>query len=294
MTFMILAFLSGTLLALGLLSLAQRSPARRRLARLDGGAVTTESDSLADQLEKLLEPLAKRAGGATDVTRQRLIQAGFRTDSALTLYMGGRLALPLVLLAIWMVVSSVFGFEGLRHMAGLMMAAVAGYVGPSFYVDRSLKKRRTAIRLGLPDALDLLVVCLEAGLSLGAAFNRVAREFTRTSPPLCEELRLVTLEMQAGKSGADALRSFANRVGTPDVGALAAMLIQTERFGTSVTDALRVHCEGMRKDRLQKAEEAAQKAAVKMIIPAAIFIFPATMLVLVGPTILKMGEIFAR
>jgi tight adherence protein C len=150
------------------------------------------------------------------------------------------------------------------------------------------------IRLSLPDALDLMIVCLEAGISMGAAIARVAREFSHTSPPLCDELRLVTAEMQAGKSGADALRALSDRVGIEEVSSLVAMLVQAERFGTSVADSLRVHTSGMRTDRLQRAEERAQKAAVRLLFPAAALIFPATMIVLMGPALIAFTDAFTR
>jgi tight adherence protein C len=176
----------------------------------------------------------------------------------------------------------------------LGIGAALGYVGPSFLLDKKRARRQRVIRLALPDALDLMVVCLEAGVAMGAAFGRVAREFSRTSPALCEELRLVTLEMQAGKSGADALRALSDRIGIEDVSSLVAMLIQSEKFGTSVADALRIHTDGMRIERIQRAEERAQKAAVRMLFPAAGLIFPAIMIVLMGPALIKMAEAFAR
>jgi tight adherence protein C len=290
--FLTLAFLCGTLAALGIATLMQGSLAKKRLARIGGGAAEP-ARSTGERLEALLTPLAKRAGGVSDEIRQRLVQAGFRSESSLVIFAGGRIALPLVLAVGALLLVAATGGDGTRQGAAILLGAGAGYVGPSWYLDKRRKRRQGEIQDALPDALDLLVVCLEAGLGLGAAFARVAREFTRSSPALCEELRLVTLEMQAGKAGAEALRSFSDRVGVQDVSALAAMLIQTERFGTSVADALRVHCEGMRKDRLQRAEEKAQKAAVKMIVPAAIFIFPATMLVLIGPAGMQMMKAFA-
>ena len=145
-------------------------------------------------------------------------------------------------------------------------------------------------KLDTPDVLDLLVVCLEAGLSLGAALARVAGEFTRSSPVLSGELRLVNAEMQAGKTSMDALRGLSDRIGITEVSSLVAMLIQTERFGTSVADALRVHTASMRCERLQMAEEVAQKASVKMIFPTLVFIFPATILIAIGPGVLEALE----
>jgi tight adherence protein C len=292
--FVLLAFVTGTLFAFGASSLlGGSSAASQRLARLAGEAPAGPPPSLAERLEKLLAPLASRAGGLSEEMRLRLVQSGMRGQSALVIYVGGRLALPLALALLVLLASALFGLDDTRRLTGLGMAAIGGYVGPSWWVDRQRKRRQAEVRRALPDALDLLVVCLEAGLSLGAGFARVAREFVRSSPSLCEELRLVTSEMQAGKSGADALRALSDRVGILEVSSLAAMLIQTERFGTSVSDALRVHCEGMRVERLQRAEEAAQKAAVKMLIPAAVFIFPATSLVLVGPAVLQMIQTFS-
>ena len=286
--FLLFAFLTGALLALGVAPLLQGSATRRRLARIASGGEEAVPASPRERLESFLAPIAARVGGASDQIRQRLIQAGFRDESSMVIYVGLRVALPAVLVAVAFLGATLVGGNPSRRLIALMVAGIVGYVGPSYWLDKRRQRRQATIRRALPDALDLLVVCLEAGLSLGAGIARVAQEFVRSSPALCEELRLVTAEMQAGKGGADALRALADRVGVQEVSTLAAMLIQTERFGTSVSEALRVHCQGMRQDRLQRAEEVAQKAAVKMILPASVFIFPATMLVLVGPAGLRL------
>ena len=288
--FLLFAFLTGSLLALGAAPLLQRSTGKRRLERIAAGETEAVATSRRAQLESLLAPIVARVGGASEEIRQRLIQAGLRDESSLVIYVGLRFALPLVLAVGAFLAGSLLGSEPTRRLLMLLAAAIVGHVAPSYWLDKRLKKRQSEIRRALPDALDLLVVCLEAGLSLGAGIARVAQEFVRSSPALCQELRLVTVEMQAGKGGADALRALAGRVGLQEVSALSAMLIQTERFGTSVSDALRVHCQGMRQDRLQKAEEIAQKAAVKMVLPASVFIFPATLLVVAGPAGLKLIE----
>lgn len=288
--FLLFAFLTGSLLALGVAPLLQRSTGKRRLERIAAGETEAVATSRRAQLESLLAPIAARVGGASEEIRQRLIQAGLRDESSLVIYVGLRFALPLVLAVGAFLAGSLLGSDPTRRLLMLLAAAIVGHVAPSYWLDKRLKKRQSEIRRALPDALDLLVVCLEAGLSLGAGIARVAQEFVRSSPALCQELRLVTAEMQAGKGGADALRALAGRVGLQEVSALSAMLIQTERFGTSVSDALRVHCQGMRQDRLQKAEEIAQKAAVKMVLPASVFIFPATLLVVAGPAGLKLIE----
>jgi tight adherence protein C len=289
----LLAFLSGSLLCLGLVAALHRSPVLRRLQR-EVGAEGMEALSFRGLLLRILGPLAARtSGGGADV-RQRLIQAGFRDEAAHSIYIGGRMILPIVLVGLAIVAGSTLDLPPFPRMLALIVGAGVGYVGPSYAIDKIRARRQRLIRLTLPDALDLMIVCLEAGLSMAAAVARVAREFARTSPPLCEELRLVTAEMQAGKSGADALRSLSDRVGTEEVSALVAMLVQAERFGTSVADSLRIHTAGMRTDRLQRAEERAQKAAVRLLFPAGLLIFPATLIVLMGPAVISMTDAFSR
>lgn len=288
----LLAFLSGSLLALAAASALARPAALRRLERATGMA-QAESAPLKLQLARLLEPLARRVT-TNDETRKRLVQAGFRDAGALSLFAGGRLALPLLLVLLVLLAAGTLGLSPLQRLVGLVAAVGLGYVGPSFLLDKLRAKRQLEIRLALPDALDLMVVCLEAGLTMAAGFARVAREFARSSPALCDELRLMTAEMQAGKAGADALRGLAERVGIEDVSSLVAMLVQSERFGTSVADALRIQADGMRRDRLQRAEERAQKASVRMLIPAGLLIFPATMIVILGPAAMVFMSAFNR
>jgi tight adherence protein C len=286
------AFLCGSSLALAALFQVLRPAALRRLQRLDGGSVA-EAQPLHLRLSALLEPLARRAG-ANEEVRRRLVQAGFRDESAVSLFCGGRLALPMVLALLGTFGGAALGLESTQRLIALVAGAGIGYVGPSYLLDSRRKNRQRSIRLALADALDLLVVCVEAGLSISAAISRVSREFARSSPPLCEELRLVTAEMQAGKAGADALRGLADRVGIEEVSSLVAMMVQSERFGTSIADALRIQADGMRKDRLQKAEERAQKASVRMLVPAALLIFPAILIMVLGPAVLLFMETFSK
>lgn len=288
----LLAFLCGSLLALAAASALLRPATLRRLERA-AGAAESEKLPLKQRLVRLLEPLAKRVT-TNDQTRKRLVQAGFRDAGALSLFAGGRLALPFVLVVAVFLVAGTVGLDPLKRMVGIIAAVGLGYVGPSFVLDKLRAKRQTQIRLALPDALDLMVVCLEAGLTMGAGFARVAREFVRSSPALCDELRLMTAEMQAGKGGSDALRGLSERVGIEDVSSLVAMLVQSERFGTSVADALRIQADGMRRDRLQRAEERAQKASVRMLIPAGLLIFPATMIVILGPAAMVFMTAFSK
>jgi tight adherence protein C len=290
-----LAFFSGATLLLGIASLLYQPPAQRRLAKLMGeepetgslrALLTAPKTSL---LEDLLRPFSRlgSSGELAEAMRRKLVQAGYRGESALVILMGGRVALPLALACLVLLVVMNLEIEGLRRMAFVAAAMCAGYVAPSYWLDKRRNNRQAEIRQALPDALDLLVVCLEAGLAMGAALARVAAEFVRTSPTLCGELRLVNAEMQAGKTSSEALRALSDRVGITEISSLVAMLVQTERFGTSVADALRVHCEAMRVQRIQKAEEVAQKASVKMIFPTLLFIFPSTIMIAIGPALIN-------
>jgi tight adherence protein C len=197
------------------------------------------------------------------------------------------IGLPLALMpfpALWSLNST-------QWLVLMMCAAGLGFVAPSYWLDRRRKHRQLEIQHGLPDALDLMVVCVESGLGINASLARVAHEFTYSNRALSEEFELVTLETRAGKSTSAALRSLAQRTGVADVSSLAAMMIQTERFGTSLGDTLRVHADYMRIQRIQRAEEQAALAPLKMLFPTVI-IFAATLLVVVGPAMIQFLEFF--
>jgi len=166
-----------------------------------------------------------------------------------------------------------------------------GYLLPSMALGRLAKKRQHRIRLGLPDALDLLVVSVEAGLGLDQAMQRVGTELDFAHPELSEELRLINLELRAGKARVDALRNLAERTGVDDIISLVAMLVQTDKFGTSVAQSLRVHSDTVRTKRRQRAEEAAAKTGVKMVFPLVFCIFPAIWIVTIGPAVIKFIEV---
>ncbi len=169
--------------------------------------------------------------------------------------------------------------------------AALGYVLPSFVLARMAKKRQHRIRLSLPDALDLLVVSVEAGLGLDQALQRVGEELAFAHKDLSDELRLVNLEMRAGNARTDALRHLAERTGVDDLSSLTAMLIQTDKFGTSVAQSLRVHSDTLRTKRRQRAEEAAAKTGVKMVFPLVFCIFPAVWVVTIGPAAIKFVQV---
>jgi tight adherence protein C len=172
------------------------------------------------------------------------------------------------------------------------MGAIVGYLVPSFVLERRIKLRQKLIQNGLPDALDLMIVCLEAGLALDGALLKCAEELHVAHPDLAEELRLINVETRAGKPRLEAFKNFALRTKVDDVRSLVAMLIQTDRFGTSVAQALRTHAEVSRTKRRQRAEERAAKIGVKMVFPLVFCLFPAFYVVVLGPAVFKFARAF--
>jgi tight adherence protein C len=218
--------------------------------------------------------------------KQRLVVAGFRNSEALVVFFGIRIGVALAAFAL-------FATPVVRQPNFLMALAVCmvGYVVPGMVLARMAKRRQHRIRLGLPDALDLLVVSVEAGLGLDAAIQRVGHELAFAHPDLCSELRLINLEMRAGTARADALNNLAERTGVDDVQSLVAMLVQTDKFGTSVSQSLRVHSETVRTKRRQRAEEAAAKTGVKLVFPLVFCIFPSIWVVTIGPAAIAFIEV---
>jgi tight adherence protein C len=163
-----------------------------------------------------------------------------------------------------------------------------GWTAPPFYVRFRVKSRQKQILRALPDALDMMVVCVEAGLALNQALLRVSEEIVNVSPLMGEQLALVNLEIRAGTPREEALRNLGDRTGVPDIRSLVAMLIQTDRFGTSIATALRVHADTLRSKRRQRAEEAAAKTTIKLIFPLVFFVFPAMFVVILGPALIQI------
>ena len=218
--------------------------------------------------------------------RLRLVQAGFRRDEALTLFFGIRVLFALGMFMLF--ASSLLARPNLTLALG---ALGLGYILPGMVLARLAKRRAHRIRLSLADMLDLLVVSVEAGLGLDAALTRVGQELAFAYPELADELRLINLELRAGKPRAEALRNLADRTGVDDLSSLVTMLIQTDKFGTSVAQSLRVYSETLRTKRRQRAEEAAAKTGVKMVFPLVICIFPAIWVITIGPAAIKMMAI---
>ena len=214
--------------------------------------------------------------------RLRLVQAGFRREEALTIFFGIRV---MVALGLFMFFSS--SILARPNMTMALAGLGVGYVLPGMGLARLAKRRAHKIRLSLADALDLLVVSVEAGLGLDQALSRVGAELAFAYPQLSDELKLINLELRAGKPRAEALRNLADRTGVDDLSSLVTMLIQTDKFGTSVAQSLRVYSETLRTKRRQRAEEAAAKTGVKMVFPLVFCIFPAIWVVTIGPAAIR-------
>src|SRR6266446_9810957 len=251
---------------------------------------TKEKPAFKDRLEQALDPLSKALPlSPSEVSRARkwLIQAGYRENRHLTIYVGARVLLCLV---------GIFGVIAVRGNFDLLWMVGVGGVGffiPRFILKRMIRNRQRRITLALPDALDLTVICVEVGLALDQALMRVGEDLRHAHPDLSDEFDLVNLEMRAGKPRAEALRNLVDRTGVDDVRALVATLIQTDRFGTSVSQALRIHSDSLRTERRQRAEEQAAKTTVKMIIPLVLFVMPSLIFVAVGPAVIQLLHIFA-
>jgi tight adherence protein C len=214
----------------------------------------------------------------------RLLQAGFRRPEARSAYRALRVAA--VIVPVWIVY--ITGFWKINPLLVFLIAAMGGYVLPDIWLRRRIAARQHSLRLALPDALDLLVICMEAGLGIDQALMYVSQELRIAHRDICEEFDIVNAEMHVGKPRIEALRSLSIRTGVDDLQALVATLIQTDRFGTSVAQSLRVHSDDLRTKRRQRAEEKAAKTTVKMLFPLVFFIFPALFVVLLGPAVITM------
>ena len=247
----------------------------------------------SERLQAILENLGRKVEGRSGSawkTRHLLIHAGYTSPNAVPIYLGARIMLGLGLGISTVAAMSVVGFPPALALFGAMWGMLLGWVLPAFHVGGRAKRRQKEIVKAMPDALDLLVVCVEAGLGLNQALVRVAEEIVNVSPVLGEQIQLTNLEIRAGTARDEALRNLGERTGVEDVQSFASMLIQTDRFGTSIADALRVHSDVLRTKRRQRAEEAAAKTAIKMLFPLVFFIFPAMFVVILGPAVIQVIE----
>jgi tight adherence protein C len=220
--------------------------------------------------------------------RLLLNQAGYRTMVAYPVYWIVRVTLPVFLGALAYGYGKAMGMQGERSLLLILPGIALGVIFPDFFLRRMIHKRQEDIMDALPDGLDLLVVCVEAGLGLNAAFVKITEEFQITSPILSEEFDIVNREMVAGKPRPEALRALSNRTGVEEMKSLVAMLIQTEKLGTSLAQSLRVHSDSLRTRRRQRAEESAAKTTIKLVFPLAFMLLPVMFIVLLGPGVIQV------
>jgi len=299
MEFAVFAFLAVFLLiASGGLLLFYREVMLRRISEVihprpkenSITSVVQQAKSSIGNLMESVENLMPKSEKEVSIVLQRLTRAGFRGESAVKVFYGCKVVTPILLSAIALV-------TGLASMAPFMvyvMTLGVGFLAPDFWLGRKIKKRQKKINRGLPDVLDLLVICMEAGLSLDQATARTAQELSTSQPELCDELNIVVLEQHAGRARSDAWKNLAERTGVESVRNLVSMLVQTEQFGTSVAKMLRVHSDTLRTQRVQMIEELASKTSVKLVFPLVLFIFPALFLVTLGPAAIVMVESFSK
>jgi tight adherence protein C len=270
-----------------------------RLQELSGKeSAAPELESVAQlarqALPRMAAPLVPKDKEQRTRLQARLTQAGFYGRQAMVLFLGVKMALMALPLIVGLFASAV-GLVSFQQ--GLVFGAllgIAGMVAPSLWLDQRKAARQSSFRRALPDALDLLVICLEGGLSLYGAFRRVAQELRTAHPLLATELCIVEREIQLGRSTGEALQAFGERCDLEEVRRLASVITQSERFGASLVKALRIHAEMLRIRRMQNAEELAQKAAVKILFPTLIFIFPGLFIIILGPGIIQLLDAFSE
>lgn len=301
--FLIVVF--AAVFGLGILAtfLFAPAPMQARIRQLaaEGAALPGTAEGKPHWIERIVHltgPLARLSipeeGWERSPLRIRFMNAGFRGNSAPALYFTAKsvLALGFPLLTFLVIGISGAKMTPALTVTALLLAGAIGYYLPNGVLAHLVERRQRTILEDFPDALDLMTVCVEAGLGLDAALLRVASELELTSRALSEELHLVNLELRAGSSKEKALRNLALRTGVDDIDTLVAMLIQAERFGTSVADSLRVHSDALRTKRRLRAEEAAAKIPVKLLFPLIFCIFPSMMVVLLGPAFLRLLRVF--
>jgi tight adherence protein C len=297
MLYAIFGFLIFFLLAAsGLLLVFYRETLGRRLAAIIG---STHDDvprlSKTEQLNESVRTFAGKIQKAvpkgekeTSVVQQRLILAGFRERAHLNIFYASKILLPVFLC----VLAAATGAYRWQPFMVLLAAIAAGYLAPDYWLGFRITARQMNINVGLPDALDLMVVCLEAGLSLDQAVIRTTDELASGHPAMAEELNLVMLEVRAGRNRVDAWKGLAARTDLDEVRILVTVFVQADQFGTGVSKTLRIHAETMRKRRSQRVEELAAKTSVKLVFPLVFCIFPSLFVVMLGPAILQISEMF--
>ena len=275
--------------------LAAFSPERRRLRQLS--AIGPLAGGLEDNLT-LVDSIDPRFNSLPGIPkspkemgrlRRRLAMAGYTSPPAVVVFAFANLATPIVF---GLVTVAALGIHEGWFFA--LLAAAVGYLAPGMLLSRKIERRKREIREGLPDALDLFIVCVEAGCGLDQAIVKASDELDLSYPALAYELRLITTEIRAGKPRIEAFKNFAARTKVDDVQSLVALLVQTDKFGTSLAQALRTHADTSRTKRRQNAEERAGKLGVKLVFPLVLFLFPALYIVILGPAVITFLRVFKQ
>ncbi len=302
---LILAAVFGAvvLVVFGVVGIIQRDPALRRMA--GSGSVGNQTGSIFHEKKRsrlldLLEPVQKQLAQSdvkqVGVVKSRLIQAGFYHPSSVEVYYTSRvlLAVGLAALAIFSILFLLPPMGANNALIMVLGGATIGYYFPALFLHVKISDRQKAFRNGMPDAMDMILVGVEAGLSLPAAIKHLCEEFADAHPIIAEQFRIVTLEFQAGKSRPDALASLAKRMDVQEARVFSTMIAQSENLGTSLSTTLRVLAEEMRRDRMLKAEEKAAELPVKMAIPLVLLIFPALFSVIMTPLAIRIFRTLAQ
>ena len=271
------------------------APERRRLRQMAAGGGPTGVIDAQVTLVDTVDPRLKRIPGIPKSPkemgrlRRRLARAGFTSMTAVLVFCAASVVTPIALALVPLTLLGV----GRGWVLALIGGAI-GYLLPSLVLGRLTERRKREIREGLPDALDLFIVCVEAGCGLDQAIVKASDELGLTYPALAYELRLITTEIRAGKSRMEAFKNFAARTLVDDVQSLVALLVQTDKFGTSIAQALRTHADVSRVKRRQNAEERAGKIGVKLVFPLVLFLFPALYIVILGPAVISFVRVFGQ
>ena len=286
--------------AMGILYLLSTvfDPVRRRLRLMSGGEVN-QPETASGQFATTFEPLAGLTMPKKDWERskvnQTLVHAGIRAPNAITGFYAIKTILIILLPGSVLFLATLFPHFSTKQVAfAMMLTTFLAVTVPDAVLENMARKRKRRLSNGFPDALDLLVVCTEAGLGLNQAIDRVAHEIEDNYPDLSQELELVNVEIRAGVKREDALRDLANRTGLEDIRGLVALLTQSMRLGTGVADTLRIYAEEFRDKRMQRAEEIAAKIGTKMIFPLVICLFPGFFIVILGPAYLRIIQTFGH
>ncbi|QLC72171.1 type II secretion system F family protein [Pseudomonas sp. LPB0260] len=288
------------LVTVSLLVMGLQDPVQRRLALIKRGhGGESAGHGAPSNLQLMLEQVGQRftpdEQGQDSATRTLLTHAGYRSPAAVQTYWAVRLLLPLVLLALTLMALPLVPELSLAMGFGLVASAVAaGWLVPAIYVEKRKQARMTRLLVAFPDALDLMVVCVESGLALPQAIERVADEMAVSQPELAVELALVNAEIRAGITSTEALKHLADRTGLEDIQGLVSLLAQSIRFGTSVAATLRIYAEEFRDRRTQKAEETAAKIGTKLVFPLILCLWPSFFLVAIGPAIIGVLKVFGK